>query len=129
MSITDITDGTSLTEQNAAKHSRNERVVEAGFWPKIRKTLGKLPFLEDAVAGYYCATDRATPAYVRAIIYSALAYFVMPTDLIPDFIAGLGYTDDATVLMAALSAVRGHLTDDHRSKAKAYLMNDAAPGD
>ena len=114
---------------NLLKLQHDERVVEAGFWPKIRKTLGKIPFLEDALAGYYCARDRATPAYVRAIIYSALAYFVVPTDLIPDFIAGLGYTDDATVLMAAISAVQGHLTDDHRSKAKAFLMDDAAPGD
>lgn len=121
MMTTELPTDRALVVPDAANQARDKRVVKSGFWPKIRTTIGKVPFVEDAVAAYFCATDRQTPTYVRAILFAALAYFVMPVDLIPDFIAGLGFTDDATVLMAAFSAVRSYLTDDHRSKARAYL--------
>jgi uncharacterized membrane protein YkvA (DUF1232 family) len=35
---------------------------------------------------------------IKALVAAALAYFVLPTDVIPDFIPGLGYVDDALVL-------------------------------
>ncbi len=79
---------------------------------------------EDAVAAYYCATDRNTPAYVKAVLMGAIAYFVTPADVIPDFIVGLGFTDDAAVLMAALSAIRGHLKPEHRLWARDFLGRD-----
>src|SRR3954470_1654690 len=34
----------------------------------------------------------------KALIAAALIYFVLPTDLTPDFIPGIGYVDDAVVL-------------------------------
>jgi len=34
----------------------------------------------------------------KAIAAAALIYFVLPTDLTPDFIPGIGYVDDAMVL-------------------------------
>src|ERR1700738_436404 len=79
----------------------DEKLVRDGFWQKARKTLGRVPFTEDAVAAFHCATDNATPLALRVTLFGALAYFVMPFDIIPDFIAGLGYTDDAAVLLAA----------------------------
>lgn len=96
-------------------------VVKKGFWRKVRMTLGKAPFMEDAVAAYFCAIDRWTPASARAILMSAIAYFVVPTDAVPDFIAGLGFTDDAAVLMMAISAIRGHLKPEHWSRARRVL--------
>jgi uncharacterized membrane protein YkvA (DUF1232 family) len=62
----------------------DERIVQDGFWQKARKTLGRVPFSEDAVAAFYCATDAATPMPVRATLFGALAYFVLPIDAIPD---------------------------------------------
>jgi uncharacterized membrane protein YkvA (DUF1232 family) len=117
----------TLSEPEGEKTARDERVVATGFWPKIRATLGKVPFSEDAVAGYFCATDRRTPAHVRGVLFGALAYFVMPADMIPDFIAGLGFTDDATVLLAAISAVRGYISEAHRSQARAFLFGAETP--
>jgi uncharacterized membrane protein YkvA (DUF1232 family) len=55
---------------------------------------------------------------------AALAYFVLPADMIPDFIAGLGFTDDVTVLLAAVSTVRPHIGDDHRARAKSALRRE-----
>lgn len=127
MSVTDTTSPGAATGADDARHAREERIVRDGFWPKVRATLGKVPFTEEAVAAFYCATDRSTPTYVRAVLFGALAYFVMPADLIPDFIAGLGFTDDATVLMGAFAAVRKHLMPEHHTRARAFLMNDAQP--
>jgi uncharacterized membrane protein YkvA (DUF1232 family) len=100
---------------------RQRARVEAGFWAKVRRVLGRVPFLEEAVAAYYCATDKATPARVKAILIAALAYFVVPTDLIPDFIASIGFTDDAAVLFAAIQTVTPHIKDRHREQARAAL--------
>ena len=78
-------------------------------------------FTEDAVAAFYCATDRNTPTYVRAVLFGALAYFVMPADLIPDFIAGLGFTDDAVVFYTALRTIAPHIQDRHYAQARRAL--------
>jgi uncharacterized membrane protein YkvA (DUF1232 family) len=102
----------------------NETIVRAGFWEKARKTLGRVPFTEDAVAAFHCATDSTTPLPIRATLFGALAYFVMPFDIIPDFIFGLGYTDDAAVLFAAYRAASAHITESHREKARAWLLRE-----
>jgi uncharacterized membrane protein YkvA (DUF1232 family) len=104
----------------------DERIVQEGFWTKARRTLGRVPFTEDAVAAFHCATDSATPAPVRATLWGALAYFVMPIDAIPDLIAGLGYTDDAAVLIAAYTAAKTHITEAHRALARAWLLKAPA---
>jgi uncharacterized membrane protein YkvA (DUF1232 family) len=38
----------------------------------------------------------------KLVILGVLAYVVLPTDLVPDFIPGLGYADDVAVLLAGL---------------------------
>ncbi len=99
----------------------DEALVKEGFWDKLRKTLGRVPFVEDALAAYYCATDGKTPIYVKAVLMGALAYFIVPIDVIPDFIPGLGFTDDAAILAAAISAVRSALRPEHFDAARAFL--------
>ena len=97
----------------------NERRVLVGFWPKIRKVAAHVPFAGEALALWYCARDDETPASAKAMVLAALAYFVLPTDAIPDWIPVIGYTDDAAVLMAALTLVGKHLKPRHRAAAKA----------
>jgi uncharacterized membrane protein YkvA (DUF1232 family) len=107
--------------------AKNETTVRDGFWIKARKTLGHVPFTEDAVAAFHCATDSSTPLRIRGTLFAALAYFVMPFDIIPDFIVGLGYTDDAAVLAAAFVAASSHITATHRARARAWLLKEQAP--
>jgi uncharacterized membrane protein YkvA (DUF1232 family) len=104
----------------------DEQIVREGFWTKARQTLGRIPFSEDAVAAFYCATDAATPLPVRATLFGALAYFVMPFDVIPDMLVGLGFTDDAAVLLAAFTTAKTYITDEHRTKARAWLLKETA---
>lgn len=104
--------------------ARNERTVRARFLPKLRRVLERVPFAPDLLAAYYCALDPETPAKVKAVLFAALAYFVVPTDLIPDFILGMGFADDLTVLTAAFGLVRRHVTERHREKATDYLTGN-----
>jgi uncharacterized membrane protein YkvA (DUF1232 family) len=110
-------------------------------WPGRRQTLRQrppkilggvpqaaryIPFADDLVAAYFCALDPATPHRVRAVLLGALAYFILPFDAIPDFIAGIGYSDDLTVLIAAIALVRSHITPAHRQAAKKALADEDA---
>src|ERR687892_2400004 len=94
---------------------------EKRFWAKLRRVVARVPFAEDVVAAYYCALDRDTPGYVRAVLFGALAYFIPPTDMVPDVLAGLGFTDDASVIAAAMAAVGRHIEPRHREQARERL--------
>lgn len=94
---------------------------ERRFFKKLRRFATQIPFAEDLLAAYYCALDRDTPAYVRGVLLGAIAYFVLPADMIPDFLAGLGFTDDTSVIAAALAAVGAHIQPRHRSRARTSL--------
>lgn len=102
--------------------NRNERLTRAALVLKLRRLIGKIPFADDLAAAYYCAIDPFTPLHVRAVLFAAAAYFVMPADMIPDFIAGLGFTDDATVLTTAVTLVGAHIKERHRVLARDLLL-------
>ena len=92
-----------------------------GFWDKVLANLHRVPFLEDLVAAYYCAIDPRTPTAVKAALVGALAYFVMPFDLVPDFLLGVGFTDDAAVLAGVVATIRKYMTIDHYTQAHAWI--------
>ena len=114
-------DGKDLQDYDPETFERDRERVETGFWPKVKRTLGQVPFLEDAVAAYYCARDPKTPFQTKAILFGALGYFILPADVIPDIIALAGFTDDAAVLYAAIKAVMPHVKEPHRLKAREVL--------
>lgn len=114
---------------NDSRALRRLETVRRGFWRKLRTSLARIGFAREAVAAYYCALDPATPTRVRAILLAALAYFIAPVDALPDFIVGLGFTDDAAVLMLAWRSVAGHIGDVHRARAETALSGDIADGD
>jgi uncharacterized membrane protein YkvA (DUF1232 family) len=113
-----VLEGEILGPESEAERARK---VKRGFWSSLRRAAKQIPFAENVVAAYYCAFDPATPMRVRAILLAALAYFVLPFDAIPDFIAGIGYSDDASILMLAIATVSAHITDAHRRAAKEAL--------
>jgi uncharacterized membrane protein YkvA (DUF1232 family) len=109
----------------------DEQAVKQNFWPKLQQNLARIPFAEDAVAAWYCANDTKTPLKVKGTLVAALAYFILPFDIVPDFILGLGFTDDLAVLMTAMTLVRNHVTQDHRNRAHETIngLRKAAPVD
>ena len=103
---------------------REEARIRARFWPTVKRALRTIPFIEEVVAAYYAMLDPATPLRARLTLIGALAYFVSPFDIVPDFIIGVGFLDDASVLMAAFAAVRGSIRDDHREAARRALAEE-----
>ena len=101
--------------------AERERRVRRDFWAKLKRFAGKVPFVEELVAAYYCALDPATPMRVRGMLLAAIAYFILPVDLIPDMIAGLGFADDAALITAVVGLVAAHITPTHRAAAARAL--------
>ena len=109
-------DGDDITLPGTVE--RNEEAVRNGFWSKLKRNLARVPLADQVVAAYYAAFDPATPLRSKAMLLAALAYFVMPFDVIPDFILGFGFTDDMTVLLTAFGLIRTHVTDAHVERAR-----------
>ena len=99
----------------------NEQRVVRGFWPKMRRVAASVPFASEALAVWYCARDEETPVAAKGMMFAALAYFVMPVDAVPDFIAGIGYTDDAAVIATVLTLIGRHLKPEHKQAAQDFL--------
>src|SRR5690606_2227851 len=104
--------------RSASENARNESKVRADFWRTAKKAARHIPFMDEVIASYYCALDKRTPFRAKGTLLAALAYFVLPTDMIPDFLPGLGFTDDVAVLTAAIAAIRPHIKNDHLHKAR-----------
>jgi uncharacterized membrane protein YkvA (DUF1232 family) len=105
----------------AAVVAKNRGIVDRDFWRKLLRLLRQVPFAEDLAAAYFCAIDPETPGRVRGILIAALAYFVTPLDVIPDVVAGIGFTDDAAVLAMAIGLVSRNLKPEHYARARAAL--------
>jgi uncharacterized membrane protein YkvA (DUF1232 family) len=101
--------------------ARDEATVRRGFWGKLQRFAAQLPFAEDLLTAYYCAFDRNTPNHVRAALLGALAYFVLPFDVMPDLLPIVGFTDDAAVLAGALRLIWIHIQPAHREAARDAL--------
>lgn len=99
----------------------NEQRVARGFWPKIRKVASKVPFAADALSLWWCAKDPTTPTAAKGMMLAALAYFVLPTDAIPDVLPAIGFTDDAAVIAALIAIVGKNLKPRHKDEAKTFL--------
>jgi len=105
--------GQILMPGDVSENRARETRVREGFWRTVKKAASHLPFLKEVITAYYCALDPRTPAGTRGILLAALAYFVLPIDLIPDFLAGIGFTDDIAVLTAAFAAIKGNIQTRH----------------
>lgn len=107
-----------------ADEARNEQVVRERFVVKAKRYLRHLPLAQETVAMYFCMLDPKTPLWVKATAATALAYFILPFDAIPDLMPIIGMSDDAGVLATALTAISAHVTDEHRARAKAWMAHE-----
>ena len=68
--------------------------------------------------------DAKTPLWVKTTVAAALAYFILPTDAIPDFLPVVGLGDDVGILTAALTAISTHVTSEHREQAQEWMEQE-----
>jgi uncharacterized membrane protein YkvA (DUF1232 family) len=101
--------------------ARHARIVDEGFWAKLLRVAGRIPFAEDLAAAYFCVIDPATPGRVRGVLLAALAWFVVPAAVMPEFVAVLGFTNEIAVTAIAVRMVRKHLKAQHYARARAAL--------
>ena len=121
MAMDGTTDFNADQFEPARKLAQDGESVRKRFKAKFKRFAARLPFAEDLLAAYYCAFDRQTPRHVQLSLLGALAYFVLPFDVMPDFLPVLGFTDDAAVLVTALRMVATHIRPDHREAARQAL--------
>jgi len=112
-----------LTPGDQRENSRRESRVRRDFWRTAKRAVRYVPLMDEVVAAYYCALDPKTPFRPKGVILAALAYFVFPLDAIPDFLVGLGFTDDLAVLTAAIASIRQHIRPEHRKAAQKALAD------
>lgn len=127
--MNDIKFGEILLPGDEDTQGKREKTVRQKFWPAFRKAVRHIPFARDLVAAFYCALDPETPLRVRGILLAALAYFIMPFDVIPDFFAVIGYTDDVAVLAAAFAMVSGNIRPQHYEAADRALADEPLASD
>ena len=103
--------------------------IRSRFIGGARRLIGKVPFLRDAVAMYYCMCDRNTPLWAKVEIATALGYLLMPMDAIPDPTPLLGFTDDAGAISVALGQIRAVMYDHHYQLADRFFNGEEVEAD
>lgn len=69
---------------------------------------------------YYALFDKEVSLKDKAIVVGALGYFILPADLIPDFLPG-GYVDDLGAVTLAVKSIWNSLSESTHSKARGRL--------
>ena len=86
---------------------------EPGFWRDL---------YQQARLIYALMRDPEVPIYLKFIPFGALAYLLMPLDLIPDLALGLGQLDDLTVILVMarvfIEMVPDALVKKHRDQIR-----------
>ncbi|MBE5105763.1 DUF1232 domain-containing protein [Bacillus thuringiensis] len=93
---------------NYEQYSQTEEgkeTVEKGFIEKIQKVSSIGPFINDLKELYERFTKKKGTATELALMGSALIYFILSVDVIPDYIFPIGYLDDAVAVQLVLNAL------------------------
>lgn len=98
----------SRSTATRARGTRKKRAAAAddvvaprtGAKQTVMQTIRQLPAYLRLMAGLM--TDSRVATVDKALVFGAIAYILMPVDLIPDFIPFLGQVDDVFLLTTAL---------------------------
>ena len=107
-------------ENNYEKH-----YSESSFWDKIKSVAVKAGYelINKALQLYYAMQSPSMPAKDKAIVIAVLGYFILPVDVVPDFIPGLGFADDLAALAWALKTISSNITPEVKEKAQQRCDN------
>lgn len=67
---------------------------------------------------YFLMSDKDIPIKTRLVFMAALGYFIVPMDLISDLLPGLGFTDDLSFILYAVSMGSEYITEEIKERAK-----------
>ena len=116
-------------KENVTKEDLNKAIIEGE--EKINSLLNNIPGVlkdlwQDIVDMWSMLKDYREGRYdvpwkTIAAIVVALLYFISPIDLLPDFIPGLGYIDDAFVIGLAMKFI-GDDMEKYRNLKKSITI-------
>lgn len=78
-----------------AQTTEGQETIMQSFSKKLDQLQGAGPFINKLQAMYKLYLDEETPPEIKYIIGSVLLYFILPIDIIPDYLVPIGYWDDA----------------------------------
>jgi len=112
-----------MSETSKSHHNAASWYSGPGLWRTLKKAATKAgrKTIFSALVLFYCLKDGDTPAWARGVIVGALGYFILPTDLIPDLLPGVGFGDDWGAVVAALGTVAAYIKEEHKTKAQAQV--------
>lgn len=98
---------------------------EKGLFVKISKACKKvgLKGIYYVLLLFYVLNDEQTSLKHKTIIIGALGYFILPLDMIPDFIPIVGFSDDIAAIAACINTVRANMTPEIKQKAEHKLQD------
>ena len=96
---------------------------EKKLFKKLKSLAGTLSanMLYYILVLFYLISDKSVPFKTRMIFVAALGYLILPTDMVSDFIPGLGFTDDAALITFAASQAVNYVTPEIQAKALVTL--------
>lgn len=110
-----------IKTEDLVKYEKN--YSEDGLWKKIGNVAKKagLKTVYMVLLLYYVLMSDKTPTKYKAMIIGALGYFIVPLDMIPDFVPAVGYTDDVAAIAGAILAVAKCISPEIEAQAKTKL--------
>ncbi|MFD1436506.1 DUF1232 domain-containing protein [Kroppenstedtia eburnea] len=91
--------------EHYARTEEGEQKIMQDFETKVQQVGGAGPFIEQLKQIHrQFSRGNVSPAE-RAVLGSALLYFILSTDIIPDYIFPIGYLDDAIAVKLVLNRV------------------------
>lgn len=97
-------------------HDIFEKILEAA------KKVGT-DFIYRVLVIYYTLKSGVLPSQAVILVTAALGYFLMPLDIIPDFMGAIGFSDDALALSLAMNEIKNHITQETKAQADAKLLS------
>lgn len=87
-----------------AATKKGQQLIHNQFENKLENIQGRGPFIDQLRQGFSLFTKQKTSNYQLLLIGSVLLYFIVPIDVIPDFLFPIGYIDDAIACQLVLNS-------------------------
>ena len=97
---------------------------EEGLWDKIASVAKKagIKVIYYALLLFYALQSDNVTVAEKALIIGALGYFILPIDIIPDFMVPIGYGDDLTVMWGLIKKL-DCIDEQVKAQAQAKLTD------
>ena len=114
-----------FNENNENYEKYEKYYSEEGLMDKLKKFAKKagIKTVYAALLLYYVLLSKDVPVKEKGLIIGALGYLILPIDLIPDSIPGVGFTDDLAVLASVIHIVRVFLSPEIEAQAQGKLKD------